>query len=254
MSWALAVNLALVTLGFVGAIVAIGGETWAKGSQPVLKRITRRGWVAIACLLGTLSLGVIKEIQVQQRSRASHEAEASLRRRLDRATSKLETVSGDFAKARRKLERIEPSLVSAMATLTARIPRESDFAFVSFRGRSTETPISSETRSSLRLYGGDEFEFHHFCDERPGLPFGGSTGRPLVLRTPLREYTLAGNGGRVRISGPIGEAMPATIINGPRYSDCGMKVIIHSTDRTRYDTFVKSVLRGIEDGGDTQSE
>ena len=248
MNWMLAINLALLTLGFVGAIAAIGGETWTKGSQPVLRRITRRGWIAIGCLLGTLSLSVLKEIEVQKRERASQEAEASLQKRLGRATAELATVSGDLVEARRKLERIEPSLVSAMAILTSRIPRESDFAFVSFRGRPTETPISSETGSPLRLYGGDEFEIHHFCEERAAPPFPGSARRPLILRTPVREYTLVGNEGRVRISGPIGEAMRSTIVNSARYSDCGMKVIIHSTDRTRYEEFVNSVLRGIEDG------
>jgi hypothetical protein len=48
--------------------------------------------------------------------------------------------------------------------------------------------------------------------------------------------------------------MPAGIINGPRYSDCGMKVIIHSTDRTRYEAFVESVLRAMEDGDGTGNE
>jgi DNA-binding protein H-NS len=59
----LLINLALLTLGFLGTLAAFGGETWKKGSEPLSHRITKRGWVSIACLSCTLLLGVSKEVR-----------------------------------------------------------------------------------------------------------------------------------------------------------------------------------------------
>jgi hypothetical protein len=59
------INVLLLGLGFIGAISAIGGETWIKGA-PLRERITRRGWISITCLILTLSLGIAKEYRSQR--------------------------------------------------------------------------------------------------------------------------------------------------------------------------------------------
>ena len=57
----LLINVLLVTSGFVGAGVAIGGRTWLENQDHLLARITNRGWIAIVCLVTTFVLGVVKE-------------------------------------------------------------------------------------------------------------------------------------------------------------------------------------------------
>ena len=131
-----------------------------------------------------------------------------------------------------------------MYKLTERIVRESDFAFLSLRGGSREKPRSSETGKSLVLYGGDEFEYHIYCS-RSG--FGIPSHARLILEAGSRRYPLAGADGKVRIAGPIGEPMPAIIINQDRRSDCDLKIIIKSTDRTRIQTQFESLLDTIQD-------
>jgi DNA-binding protein H-NS len=59
----LLINLALLSLGFLGTLAAFGGETWKKGRQPLRYRITKRGWLSIICLSCTLLLGVLKEVR-----------------------------------------------------------------------------------------------------------------------------------------------------------------------------------------------
>ena len=58
----LLINVALLALGSAGTLSAFGGETWTKGPEPILRRVTCRGWIALACLLASLSLGVVKEV------------------------------------------------------------------------------------------------------------------------------------------------------------------------------------------------
>ena len=59
------INVSLLALGFVGAIAAVGGDTWRKADEPVLKRITKRGWLSIVAFSLTLTFGVVKEFRAQ---------------------------------------------------------------------------------------------------------------------------------------------------------------------------------------------
>ena len=42
----LLINVVLLVVGFIGALTAIGGETWRKEGSPLARRITRRGFKA----------------------------------------------------------------------------------------------------------------------------------------------------------------------------------------------------------------
>jgi hypothetical protein len=55
-------NIALIVLSIGSTLAAFGGETWTKGSEPMLQRITRRGWASILLMTLTLSLGTTKEL------------------------------------------------------------------------------------------------------------------------------------------------------------------------------------------------
>jgi hypothetical protein len=59
----LLINVALLTLGFLGTLAAFGGETWRRGDEPLRRRITRRGWASITFLSLALLLGITKEIR-----------------------------------------------------------------------------------------------------------------------------------------------------------------------------------------------
>ena len=240
-----AINVGLLLLGFVGAIAAIGGDTWRKGENSVLQRITRRGWVSIIALMLALTLGVAKEFRLRSATVAFEHSVTSLQDQLKTATNHLEAaeksrteLSAKLVRAQRSLAALEPNILEGMFALTERIPREQDFAFVQFRGRIEEMPISSETDEQLQLYGGDIFDYTVFCDQFPHRS-------ELFLKTSTRRYRLRAEHDEIRISGPIGTALRATISNPNRLRDCGMKIIITSTDRTRtiqqFDEFLEKI-------------
>jgi Sec-independent protein translocase protein TatA len=70
----LVINLALLVIGTTATLAAFGGKTWREGDEPILERITSRGWISILCLVMALALGAIKETR-SAASDANREAE-----------------------------------------------------------------------------------------------------------------------------------------------------------------------------------
>jgi hypothetical protein len=58
-------NITLLIIGAASTISAFGGKTWREGPEPILERITSRGWISLFCLILAVSLGVTKEIRSQ---------------------------------------------------------------------------------------------------------------------------------------------------------------------------------------------
>lgn len=58
------VNIAILSFGVVGSLAAVGGDTWHSKEQGI-RRVTKRGWVALACLVATFGFGVVKEVRSQ---------------------------------------------------------------------------------------------------------------------------------------------------------------------------------------------
>src|SRR5437660_6086443 len=56
------VSIALLAVGTTATLAAFGGKTWHEGPEPILQRVTTRGWVSIACLAAALVLGIWKQI------------------------------------------------------------------------------------------------------------------------------------------------------------------------------------------------
>jgi hypothetical protein len=241
----LAINVVLLSLGFIGAVVAFGGDTWLKIDAPIHKRITRRGWVSVSCLLLALALGVWKEFRTDRAAADSAKERERLESELKAANSKLEA-------SRKALVTFEPNILAAMYSLTERIVRESDFAFVSLAGRDTVIPVSTETNTPLKLYGGDEFEYSVFCDRRLGTY--GEERSGIFLEVGGREYPLVGSHGSFRVAGPIGAAMDERIKNPQRLTDCDIKIIVRSTDRARIKVQYASLLRAIEEAKAAESQ
>ena len=91
------INIILLTLGVVGAFLAISGDTW-KRRRPWCRRLTLQGWVAAACLVGTLVLGIVREDLLAKAGQASSNQLTDLNTRL--ATTKKE-----LTEARQGIER-----------------------------------------------------------------------------------------------------------------------------------------------------
>ena len=58
-------NIALLIIGAASTMAAFGGKTWREGPEPILERITSRGWISLFCLILAVALGVTKEIRSQ---------------------------------------------------------------------------------------------------------------------------------------------------------------------------------------------
>lgn len=58
----LIINILLAIFGLGATLSAFGGATWIKGTQPLLKRITNRGWISLTCISLAFSIGIYKEV------------------------------------------------------------------------------------------------------------------------------------------------------------------------------------------------
>jgi hypothetical protein len=67
-------SVALLVVGLISTLSAFGGKTWKEGTEPILKRITLRGWISLSCLLLAVSLGVTKEISTNRAAAIAKQA------------------------------------------------------------------------------------------------------------------------------------------------------------------------------------
>lgn len=93
----LAIGTLLLILSAVGTLAAFGGKTWLDGDAPLLRRITRRGWVSLACLALATTAGLTKAMLDNQGS-----AETRRQARADRA--KLTEQSAELQRTRTLLQ------------------------------------------------------------------------------------------------------------------------------------------------------
>ena len=230
----LAINVLLLGLAAVSALAAFGGETWRKSEEPFVRRVTRRGWWALGCMLATLVLGVVKEV----RSGAS-EREAQLRQ--ETTESRLTRASTDLRELRAGLASVEPTILQGLEVATAGIRRETDYATPSLNGEPTVRVVSGRTGLPLALYGGDYVEYHRFCSQNPtptsplDLLRYGRVVRPdatgsLVLQVGSTDYPLEKQG-RHMVIGPAGRPMPVSLLNASGLH-CTLKMQIESTGRS----------------------
>jgi len=256
------INLALLLLGTTGALAAFGGETWRKGDEPLSKRISRRGWLALVCMLATLMLGITKEIRTNAATLASSARQRELEQNLDRTTADLRATRDLLSKTtielgdtRAKLAAVEPNILKAMVVATAGIRRESDFSTPTIRGQAFERLISGRTNKALILYGGDMVDYHVFCSDAnhrvAGFLGSRQEFRPeLILKAGNTEYPLSEHG-RQMIIGPVGQPLDASILNPNRLRDCQLKILVESADRTREAAQVEPLIRMIKDAKST---
>jgi hypothetical protein len=243
------INVTLLVLGTTGALAAFGGDTWRRDSGPLTRRITRRGWLALLCLLATLGVGIAKEIRTSRQAEESAKKEEQLRGQLSaantalgKASENLERTKTTLEGTRTKLAAVEPSILEGIILATSGIRRESEFTTPHLQGEHSLRLISGRNAPEpLQIYGGDYLEYHIFCSDngrrQSGFPLRTSPrtrGGPdsLSLRVGDTSYPL-GTEGRHMIIGPIGVPMTATLLNPEGLRDCWVKILIESADRTR---------------------
>jgi len=59
-------NIALLVIGTMATLAAFGGQTCRDGAEPILERVTARGWISLMCLVMALAIGTIKELVTQR--------------------------------------------------------------------------------------------------------------------------------------------------------------------------------------------
>jgi hypothetical protein len=101
----IAISLALLILGAAGTLAAFGGKTWLDDGRPLVRRITRRGWIALTCLTLATCAGIVKAVLDNESSRTAALAAASDRANLAAQRGEIAKQSQDLANARASLER-----------------------------------------------------------------------------------------------------------------------------------------------------
>lgn len=260
------INLMLLVLGTTGALAAFGGDTWRRESIPWTQRITKRGWLALSCMIAALMLGIVKEVRSNRLASDAAAKQEELRAELTasnaalaRASDNLELTKNALEATRAKLAAVEPSILEGIIIATSGIRRESDFATPTLRGQPRIELMSGRNPAEpLKLYGGDYLEYHVFCSNdgrrQSGFPSGFPSGQSPVgadasgsLRVQVGEtsYPL-GTEGRHMIIGPIGVPMSVALLNPRGLRDCSAKILIESADRTRVAQQLSPLLDAIK--------
>jgi hypothetical protein len=101
-------NLVLLVVGTTATLAAFGGKTWREGSEPILERITQRGWVSLICLVLALGLGIVKEIDTEAAAKVA-KAEADKKQAADKveADTRQEELKDKLAKSEAQLTALQ---------------------------------------------------------------------------------------------------------------------------------------------------
>jgi hypothetical protein len=244
----LALNLALAVFALVGSLAAFGGDTWEKGTAPVLRRVTGRGWVALVCLLLAFLLGGIKEILLHRESRA----EAAIKQALESENKKqqeeiarqlrvigglqaqLESSANSLSSTTERIGGQQLASIEAAFSIAIKAPRETDDAVVHLRGNPV-VPIPSRYNPEMQLYWGDQFHFVLMPEGDVPVSELASLKLEVGERTyPLHDGTGSGFFERtLRIYGKSPRPMLARILNPNRLAGVFLKIFVRTTDSSQ---------------------
>jgi len=254
-------NILLALLGLTGTLSAFGGETWRKGDEPLLTRITRRGYLSLSCLLLAFILGVTKEITIKrEKDLASSEQKltAAENRRLHASIKGLRdslvTSTGVITKSTNTIVLKVDSLESGNCNgieqafkMAVNIPREYDDYVVHIYGQE-RLVVPGRITQPMEIYWGDTFEYTFFPNDYKGNPGDLESIKLEVAGTIYRLHMSSSSvfeHGSVRIYGSSPKPMKAYILNPKNISGVGIKIFVSSTDATRgQEEFRRKVLTG----------
>ncbi len=136
-------NLALLIIGTTATLCAFGGRTWHDGPEPILERITSRGWISITCLVLAFALGAAKEVHTE------HEDEKK-KTEADRKQAELTTQLA-AAKAREDLANQRLDDLQKIDKLTQERLDETKVTLNDVRGnlKTTRDDLSQQSAASL---------------------------------------------------------------------------------------------------------
>lgn len=129
-NWILALNFSLLIVGTAATLAAFGGETWRRGDEHLVERITTRGWISLLCLVLALSMGISKEILSALET--THSELVAAQRDIKAAAEKRELkdqvdkAQQDSAVARQQLQDVNAALTNARSDLARVLGRLSD--------------------------------------------------------------------------------------------------------------------------------
>lgn len=143
-------NIVLLILTSTATLAAFGGNTWKEGSEPILERITSRGWISLVCLFLGLCLGVLKEVRTTQRAEAEQRdaegKQAALNQQLQATTQQLKSADHQL-QGLREIAR----LTQEVTKLTQARLNDAQSTLRSLRSNLTETHDDLSQQSSVNL-------------------------------------------------------------------------------------------------------
>lgn len=92
MNLTLFLTITLAVLGFAGSLAAFGGEAWRQNDLPLLRRVTRRGWVALTCLVLAFAIGIVKEVRSARITNESERKSTDQQARLNAQLTQIEAL------------------------------------------------------------------------------------------------------------------------------------------------------------------
>jgi hypothetical protein len=153
---AILIDLALLLIGAVGTLAAFGGKTWTEGSDPVVQRVTPRGWVSLVCLVLAVVFGITKSVVAkldQDRKDAVTSAEKD-KAKADAEADKA-SLNGQLLQARTQAELADEELKQLQksddSALTQLGEQKTTLSDVRVRLKSTKDDLSRETRANMLL-------------------------------------------------------------------------------------------------------
>jgi hypothetical protein len=115
----LLINIALALLSAIGAVALFGGDGWRKGPEPLIKRITARGYISIACVVGTFVLAGAHEYLAFQEELSRQKAETAYKAQLDATKAELDKANSKLDDAMTSLSAQRELIQTTSAILAA---------------------------------------------------------------------------------------------------------------------------------------
>jgi hypothetical protein len=238
----LTVLLSLLTV--TSTLAAFGGEAWRKGSEPLLSRITARGWVSLICLLLTFGFGLLKEFRTadeqQQLSGRLAEKTSQVARVQDRLS--MTQAALDLERSVNNLSNANFMQLEVRFNALAPIGQTIYHGLTYFDGASTAR-FEDEYGQPLVLYAGDSvsvvLEVMQKNYPRVGLTIGQHSyelNEPGPLGVVPTEFAVIGD---------HSEPMSVHLIN-PEHASGSIKWFVTSTTTIRQDMEFKKLLSSVD--------
>lgn len=175
----LLINIFLAIFGLGATLSAFGGATWIKGTKPLLKRITYRGWISLTCISLAFSIGIFKEINNHNKNIEKAIIEDSLRKQASEKQEKIDEhvvliaqLQSQIAQSQKDVTKSAKSLVDttkqlgnqqlssieAAFSMAVKVPREMDDWVINLNGENKQI-IPSRLGGKMLLYWGDIFDY-----------------------------------------------------------------------------------------------